>query len=215
MLRAPRRARKCPRLIPLPWPADHPDWLALDRDLPADHLARRIRCLVEQLDLTDLFHSFAGVGSPAYPPDVLLQLVLFESQRQQLSPAVWFRDTRESLPVRWLLRGLRPARCVLYRFRAHCPPERLDALNQQVLQWAQAEGHTAARCGALDGTFHAAAGSRHQLLTLSALDQRCAQLDAVLALEPAPVPAASTQASPPPPAPAGILCASRRCSVPR
>ena len=195
MLLPPRRARKSPRWIPAPWPDDHPQWLTLDRELPPDHLARRLRCFVEQLDLTDLCNSFAGVGSPAYPPALLLQLVLFESQRQQLSPAVWFRDSRESLPARWLLRGLRPARCVFYRFRTHWSLERVDTLNQQVLHWAQAEGHTVARSGALDGTFHAAAGSRHQLLTLDGLDQRCAQLDAVLALEPALVPVEIGRAS--------------------
>jgi len=43
-------------------PPDHPDWLALDRDIPADHRARRFRFLVEQLDLSCLFDSFVGVG---------------------------------------------------------------------------------------------------------------------------------------------------------
>ena len=60
----------------------------------------RIRTLVQQLDLSALFASFAGVGSAVTPPDLLLQVVLFQLQRQQLAPALWFRDSRESLPVR-------------------------------------------------------------------------------------------------------------------
>ena len=34
MLTPPRRRRKPLRQIPVPWPDDHPDWLALDRQLP-------------------------------------------------------------------------------------------------------------------------------------------------------------------------------------
>ena len=198
MLPSPRRARKPLRLIHAPLPDAHPDWLELDRQLPKDHLARRIRSLVEQLDLSALFTSFAGVGSPANPPDLLLQLALFEAQRKQLAPAGWFLHARESVPARWLLRGLRPARCVFYRFRDRLPQELMDALNEQVLRLAQDEGHTRASCAALDGTFHAAFGSRHQLVNAKTLDQRCAQLDAVLAPKQGPVPGEPTHASPPP-----------------
>jgi hypothetical protein len=202
-----RRRRKPLRLLAVPLPEDHPDWLELDRELPKDHLARRIRWLVEQLDLSELFDSFAGVGSPLTPPDLLLQVVLFNLQRQQLCPAEWFRSSRESLPVRWLLRGLRPARAVFYRFAEHLPEGLLDGLNAQFLSCAQAEGHTTASAAALDGTFHAAAGSRHHLLNLDGLDQRCALLDAAAAAAdrpgaPTAAPAAEQALPPPCPAPA-------------
>jgi hypothetical protein len=176
-------------------PDDHPDWLDLDRLIPADHLARRIRAVVEPLDLSGLLDSFAGVGSPVHPPDLLLQFVLFELHRKHLSPATWLVQSRESNPARWLLRGLRPARCALYRFRRHLPVELLDKLNHQVLHLAQDEGHTSATCGALDGTFHAAAGSRHRLLNLKALEQRCEQLDAQVALDEQDAPDALAAAS--------------------
>lgn len=181
MVKPARGVRKPLRLIQAPLTDDHPDWLELDREIPKDHLARRIRSLVDLLDLSVLLASFAGVGSPAYPPDLMLQMALFHRQRQEHSPAVWFRNSTESLPVRWLLRGLRPSRAVFYRFDDHLPLELVDALNTQVLAIAQDEGHTRAKAGALDGTFHAAAASRHHLLNSTALDQRCAELDAALA----------------------------------
>ena len=212
MLPSSRPRRKPLRLIPVPLHHTHPDWLQLDRELPSDHLARRIRVLVEQVDLAPLWSSFAGVGSPLTPADLLLQFVLFEIWRKRLSPACWFVDASESLPARWLLRGLRPARSVLYRFRQHLPLEVVDALNQQILSLAQQEGHTTASSAALDGTFHAAAGSRHRLVNAKALQQRCEQLDAVLAgtpdagpSQPTPTSASpkSPAAQPPPPADAG------------
>ncbi len=168
-----RRRSKPLRFITAPLPVDHPSWLDLDRQLPPDHLARRIRFLVEQLDLDSLLETYSGVGGALYPPDLLLAFVLFETQRGRLSPAQWFTDSRESIPGRWLLRGLLPTRSTFYRFRKHLPAELVDELNRSVLLLAQAEGHTTADNGSLDGTFTAAYGSRHRLLNRITLRVAC------------------------------------------
>ncbi len=176
-----RRRSKPLRFITAPLPVDHPSWLDLDRQLPPDHLARRIRFLVEQLDLDSLLETYSGVGGALYPPDLLLAFVLFETQRGRLSPAQWFTDSRESIPGRWLLRGLLPTRSTFYRFRKHLPAELVDDLNRSVLLLAQAEGHTTADNGSLDGTFTAAYGSRHRLLNRITLARRLHMLDDAIA----------------------------------
>jgi transposase len=173
-----KRRRRTPlRFREVPLPDAHPGWLDLDRLVSADHLARQIRFLVEQLDLESLLETYSGVGVAIYPPALLLALVLFETHRGRRGPAQWFTDSRESIPARWLLRGLRPSRAVLYRFRDHLPAELLDWLNFQVLLLAQAEDHTTADNGSLDGTFTAAYGSRHRQLNGNALSQRLLVLD--------------------------------------
>jgi len=178
-----RRRSKPLRFIAVPLPDEHPCWPALDRQVPPDHLARRVRSLVETLDLDSLLETYTGVGAPLHPPDRMLAFVLFESQRGRRSPAQWFLDARESIPARWLLRGLRPARAVCYRFRDHLPADLVDWLNRQVLLLAQAEGHTTADNGALDGTFTAAYGSRHHLLNRNSLDHRLHLLDEAIAAD--------------------------------
>jgi transposase len=178
-----RRRGKPLRFVRVPLPDEHPDWLELDRQIPADHLVRRIRCLVQQLDLSWLFETYSGVGRSILPPDLLLAFVLFQTHRGRLSPAEWFTASRESIPARWLLRGLRPSRAVLYRFPGHLPPDLLDDLNRQVLLLAQAEGFTSAQHGALDGTFTAAYGSRHHLLTSAKLPSRLDLLVPVIAAD--------------------------------
>jgi hypothetical protein len=133
---------------------------------------------------------------------LLLAFVLFETQRGHLSPAEWFTDSRESIPARWLLGGLRPSRSVFYRFPGHLPEGLLDDLNRQILLPACSEGYTTARHGALDGTFTAACGSRHRLLTSSALDHRLQLLYSAIAADGNAV----AHADPPatvPPAPVG------------
>ena len=62
-----RRRSKPLRFITAPPPVDHPSWLDLDRQLPPDHLARRIRFLVEQLDLDSLLETYSGVGGALIP----------------------------------------------------------------------------------------------------------------------------------------------------
>src|SRR4051794_9351694 len=90
-----RRRSKPLRLMRVPLPDEHPDWLELDRQVPADHLARRLRSLVEQLDLSGLLETYSGVGGPICPPDLLLAFVLFQTHRGHLSPSLNDRATRK------------------------------------------------------------------------------------------------------------------------
>jgi transposase len=185
------RRRRCTTAL---WPHDHPDRLALGALLPADHLARRIAAAVDRLDLTPLYRAYAGSGSPPYDPALLLAAVLFETERGQHSPAVWHRDACESGPLRWLLRGLRPARSCWYAFRERLAPL-LGALNAQPLHQAVAQGLTPATRASADGTTVAANASRHRLLNEARLEQRLEQLAAACAADAA---GSATPASPPP-----------------
>src|SRR5262249_9065002 len=82
-----RRPRAGPRGGP-PGPPPPPRGGGRPRDPPTPPGPRRIRSLVEPLDLAPLLDSYAGVGSPASPPRLLLQLALFEAHRKHLSPAL-------------------------------------------------------------------------------------------------------------------------------
>jgi transposase len=185
-----------PRWISPPWTTASDRWLEIDRDLPDDHRARRFAAIVAELDLTSLIASYAGLGSPAHPPELLVRLVLFEIHRGCLSPAQWFEDCRYDDAVKWLIFGLRPSRTGLYQFRDRLEPY-LDLWNQSVLQTAQAEGWTPARRASVDGTFAASYASRHTPIQAQRLAQRCQQLDAAVAADFSP-----PAESPPEPAPA-------------
>ena len=185
-----------PRWIAPPWTTASDRWLEIDRDLPVDHRARRIVEIVAELDLTPLVDSYAGLGSPAHPPALLVRLALFEIHRGCLSPVQWFEDCRYDDPVKWLIFGLRPSRSCLYQFRDRIGPY-LDPWNRSVLRSAQAEGWTPAKRASVDGTFTASYASRHVLIKGKTLAERCQQLDTAVAADfSAPV------ASPPEPAPA-------------
>lgn len=178
------------RFAPAPWHDDHPERLALDQRLPPDHLARRIDQAVDRLDLHALHAAYGGTGSDPYPPDLLLRVVLFETERGQHSPAAWCRDARECEPLRWLLRGCTPSRSCWYAFRDRLAPL-LRQLNGQPLAQAVAAGLTPAIRAATDGTPVAAHASRHRLLNQATLEQRAATLAAACAADqPGQTPAA-------------------------
>jgi transposase len=186
-----------PRWISPPWTTASDRWQEIDRDLPDDHPVRRIAEIVSELDLTPLIASYAGLGSPAHPPELLVRLALFEIHRACLSPAQWFEDCRYDDAVKWLIFGLRPSRTCLYQFRDRLGPY-LDSWNRSVLRTAQAEGWTPAKRASVDGTFAASYASRHTPIKAKSLAQRCQQLDAAVAADfspptenpPAPAPAA-------------------------
>jgi transposase len=175
------------RFARLPWSADHPDWQALDRRLPANHLARLLADAVERLDLTPLWACYGPTGSPAHRPDRLLMAVLYELRQGRLSPAQWDRDAREYEPLRWLLRGVEPSRSCWYAFRDRLAPL-LDEFDRQVLALAQQQGLSTARRGALDGTSVAADAGRRRLVNDATLRRRREQLEQALLGQTPPAP---------------------------
>jgi len=159
------------RFAPTPWTVESEEWQALDRRLPADHLARRVDRAVELLDLGSLLDSYLGVGKKALRPDLLLKMVLYEMQSNRPSPAQWARDVGESDPVRWLLFGVEPSRARLYDFRDRIAPF-LREWNAQVLQSAIEGKMTPATRASLDSSSVAAHASRRQLLNAERLEKR-------------------------------------------
>src|SRR5947209_4331077 len=143
----PRRDRPAlERFAPPPWDHLSPQWLQIEDTLPADHLARVIDEAVDQLDLTALFASYAGVGSKAHRPDLLLKIVLYEMQTGHHSPDQWARDVRDRRSLQWLGFGITPSRTRFYAFRYRIGPG-LEILNRQVLESAVVQGLTTARQG--------------------------------------------------------------------
>jgi transposase len=181
----PLPPRHCPQLnrfAPSPWDHQSPEWLRIEDSLPADHLARTIAAAVEQLDLTALFASYAGVGSKAHRPDLMLKIALYEIRTAHASPAQWARDAGDRRCLQWLGLGIAPSRNRWYAFRDRIGPL-LEALNRQALQWAMTQGLSTASRGSLDGTMIAANASRHRLLNLARLKRRVEELDRVIAAD--------------------------------
>ena len=165
-----------------PWTTDSPEWQEIDQRLDENDLARRIRTAVLRLDLTELRRAYFGVGKHAFPPELMLMVVLYEMHSGQFHPCHWSSDCRLFDPVKWLAMGFQPSPSYCYTFRKRLGAQ-LRSWNQQVLGWALAEGWTQGDETSIDGTFVAALGSRHRLVKAQTLAQRIAALRAALAAD--------------------------------
>jgi transposase len=174
-VKAPRQ-----RFAPPPWDTDSPQWQDIDRRLPDDHPARLIHEAVQRLDLSDLFDSYAGTGSRAHRPDLMLKIVLYELHTGEQSPARWARHLPLHDERKWLGLGIQPSRSRLFDFRERLGPL-LNTFHQQVVHTAIDLGMTTASRAALDGSALPAQASRHRLLNRSTLEKRLGQLAAAIA----------------------------------
>jgi transposase len=174
MLSRPLSPRQSCFLTP-PWDELHPDWLALDRRLEPLHPARLLCRLVETLDLQPLLDSYAGRGSLAFPPALLVAFVLLMIQRNCLSPAQWARTARRDDEAKWLLRGLVPSRALLYHFRDRLAPF-VAAWHRQIVLLAITLGFCDPHRAALDGTLIPSFASRHRLVVAATVQRRLGYL---------------------------------------
>lgn len=133
------------------------DWL------PAKHLARFVSDIVSSLDLTALKNAYAGRGSSAYHPEMLLGLLVYGYATGVFSSRRLERSTYDSVAFRYLAANTHPDHDTIATFRKRFLPE-LEKLFVQVLVLAQ--GMKLLKLGdvSLDGTkVHANASKHHAL----------------------------------------------------
>lgn len=138
-----------------------------------------MEAFVDASDLSALERAYAGLGSDAYRPDLMLKVVLLEVFEGRRSPAQWARDVRENEPLMWIGRGIRPSRTALYNFRDRLGGT-IQELHARVVQRAIREGLINPREGVQDGTFTRACASRHRTINLITLQRRRAELQAAI-----------------------------------
>jgi transposase len=163
----------------VPWDRSSPERIAIDYELEPDHLARLVDDAVSQLDLSCLITSYAGTGSKAYPPGLMLRIVFYHLAIGEALPGRWAKACRENAPVKWLGFGITLSRSRLHAFQHRLAPHLDDWLKQNIAL-AVALGITTTTRGALDGSTIAANASRHLMLRRKTLDARLDLLSAAV-----------------------------------
>lgn len=147
------------------------DWL------PEDHLARFIVEAMERIDLSPLTRAYAGRGSAAYHPEVLLSLLVYGYANGVFSSRKIERATYDSVAFRYLGAGSHPDHDTLATFRRRFLDE-LSGIFVQVLELAQEMKLLKLGTICLDGTKIHANASRHSALSYGHLTQLEIQLKA-------------------------------------
>ena len=148
---------------------------SVDEWLPVDHLARFVVEVIDQLDLSELTRQYAGRGSQAHHPAVLLGLLIYGYASGVHSSRKIERATYDSVAFRYVAANTHPDHDTLATFRRRFLKE-VESLFVQVLVLAREMkllrlGHIA-----LDGTKIGANASKHKALSWAYANKIEAQL---------------------------------------
>lgn len=151
------------------FPPSVEDWLA------EDHLARFVVEVIDKLDLEALTGAYAGRGSAAHHPAVLLGLLIYGYANGLHSSRKIERATYDSVAFRYVAANTHPDHDTLAAFRRRFLPQ-IEKLFVQVLLLAREMkllklGHIA-----LDGTKVGANASKHKALSWAHANRIEAQL---------------------------------------
>jgi transposase/IS5 family transposase len=137
---------------------------SVDEWLPADHLARFVVEIVEQLDFSQLTLQYRGSGSEAYHPQMLAAVLLYGYATGTHSSRKIEQACYDSVAFRYIAANTHPDHDTLCAFRRRFLPQ-LQALFVQVLQIARQMKLLKLGTIALDGTKMHANASRHNALS--------------------------------------------------
>ncbi|MBP6763279.1 MAG: IS1182 family transposase [Thauera sp.] len=145
--------------------------------LPEAHLARYVVDVVEGLDLSALERAYAGRGTDAYHPAMLLSLLIYGYATGTFSSRKLERATYDSLAFRYIACNRHPDHDTLAVFRKRFGQEFQSAF-VQVLEIARENQVSRFGTVSLDGTKIHANASRHSALSYGHAEKIEAQLQA-------------------------------------
>jgi len=143
--------------------------------LPAEHLARFVVEVIEQLDLSELTKQYTGRGSAAHHPAVLLGLLVYGYASGVHSSRKIERATYDALAFRYVAANTHPDHDTLASFRRRFLKQ-IEALFVQVLLLAGEMKLLELGRIALDGTKIRANASQHKALSWAHANRIEAQL---------------------------------------
>ena len=150
---------------------------SVDDWLPEDHLARFIVEVMDRLDVSALESAYAGRGSTAYHPSLLLSLLVYGYATGVFSSRKIERATYDSVAFRFIAAGSHPDHDTLATFRRRFLDE-LAGLFVQVLEMAREMKLLKLGTISLDGTKVKANASRHSALSHGHIERLEIQLKA-------------------------------------
>jgi transposase len=152
------RFKAVDRETPYLLPPSVQDWL------PEQHLARFVVDVVTKLDLHELTMPYAGVGSEAFNPEMLLALLFYGYATGVFSSRKLEKATYESLAFRYITANTHPDHDTIATFRKRFLKQ-LKPLFLQILVLAKTMGFLRLGKISLDGSKVQANASKHSALS--------------------------------------------------
>ena len=152
------RFKDCDRDTFFLMPPSVDDWV------PENHLARFVVDIVSRLDLSPMRNAYAGRGSDAYPPNIMVALLFYAYATGVFSIRKIERATYDSVAFRFIAANTHPDHDTIASFRKRFLKE-LKALFVQILLIAHEMGVLKLGSVSLDGTKIKGNASKHHALS--------------------------------------------------
>jgi transposase len=149
---------------------------SVDDLLPDDHLAKFVVRIVEKLDLSSIVNQYIGYRKEAYPPSLLLSLLIYAYTTGTFSSRAIERNTHDSLAYWYICDGRHPDHSTISDFRKRFAPE-IASLFTQILGIAKDLGYLNLGSVFLDGTKIKADASKHHAYSYLRATEIKAQLE--------------------------------------
>ncbi len=152
------------RFIPIDRQSDYLFPPSVEEWLPEKHLARFVVDVIDQMDLSALTRAYAGKGSAAHHPSVLLGVLVYGYATGVFSSRKIERATYDSVAFRYIAANTHPDHDTLATFRKRFLPQ-VEGLFVQILLLAAEMKLLKLGNIALDGTKVKANASKHSALS--------------------------------------------------
>ena len=152
------RFKDCDRDTLFLMPPSVDDWV------PENHLSRFVVDIVARLDLSPIKNAYAGRGSDAYPPNIMVALLFYAYATGVFSSRKIERATYDSVAFRYIAVNTHPDHDTIASFRKRFLKE-LKTLFVQILLIAHEMGVLKLGSVSLDGTKIKANASKHHALS--------------------------------------------------
>lgn len=132
---------------------------SLDQLIAPDHLVRVVDKFVSQLSSEIWKHLFTGGGAPAYPPRMMLKIILYAYSCHIYTSRQIARAVRQDVTFMWLAGMEQPSFNTINRFRSEHFKEILDKIFTELLDFLRQKNYVSFADFFVDGTkFEADAG---------------------------------------------------------
>lgn len=150
-----------------------PELAELREGLADDDHVQSVEALIASTNHDALYEAYRGTGSEHYRPERILAVVLLLILAGIRSPSKWATQVKCDDRCKLVGRGIRPSRTTLYNFRDRAA-KFIEQFHTQVIRNAIRKKTIDPKEACLDGTFVAAAASRHKMFPLKRVSRRLA-----------------------------------------
>src|SRR5690606_28004943 len=156
---------------------------SLEELIPQQHLVRVVNTVVDRMDISAIINKYAGGGTSAYHPRMLLKVLLYGYCMKIYTGRRLAKALREDINFMWLAAYNRPDFRTINLFRSERVKDAIENLFSSMLTFLMEHGYIKFENYFCDGSTFAANANKHKMVWKKnaihyqqATEQKCREL---------------------------------------